>query len=248
MASQLGKTIVYENAPELTSWAACVGKKEGEGPFKDKFDKVFEDTTLGKESWEESESEFIRNAAEIAMAKGAMTWEDIDCIFAGDLLSQCIASTYAFANVGVNYCGLYGACSTMALALINGANMLECGAAKRVLAATGSHFCSSERQFRFPLEYGNQRTPTSQWTVTGAGAAALESGNAPSASGKVKIRAARYGAITDLGATDANNMGAAMAPVTHIIRLYGGVHNICKNRMKGGKIDIYILFSPPHRR
>ena len=214
MAIQLGRSIVYENAPMISFWGSCVGKKEGEGPFAEKFDKVFEDTTLGKQAWEESESELIKNAAEIALAKGKWTWADIDCIFAGDLLSQCIASSYAFAGVGVNYCGLYGACSTVALALINAANLIECGAAARTLAATGSHFCSSERQFRFPLEYGSQRAPTAQWTVTGAGAAILESGKNHNCKGKVRIRAARFGEITDLGVTDANNMGAAMAPVS----------------------------------
>ncbi|MBR0414759.1 MAG: hypothetical protein IJI67_06790 [Clostridia bacterium] len=214
MALQLGKTIVYENAPEIAFWAACAGKKEGEGPFGSQFDKVFTDTTLGKESWEESESELLKSAAEIALAKGKLTWADIDCLFAGDLLSQCIASNFAFANLGVNFCGLYGACSTMALALISAANLLECGAAGRALAATGSHFCSSERQFRFPLEYGSQRAPTTQWTVTAAGAAVLESGKQSGSQGKIKIRAARFGEITDLGVTDANNMGAAMAPVS----------------------------------
>lgn len=211
MAIRLGKTLVYENSPEISFWAACVGKKEGEGPFGSKFDKVFNDTTLGKSSWEESESELIRNTGEIAIAKGKYTWGDIDCIFSGDLLSQCIASSFAFANTSVSYCGLYGACSTMALALINGANLIESGGAERVVAATGSHFCSSERQFRFPLEYGSQRAPTSQWTVTGSGAAVIESGKS-SPNGKVKIRAARFGEIIDLGITDANNMGAAMAP------------------------------------
>ena len=211
MAIRLGKTWVYENSPEISFWAACVGKKEGEGPFKEKFDKVFEDTTLGKSSWEESESELIRNTVEIALAKGKYTPSDIDCIFSGDLLSQCIASSYAFANTPVSFCGLYGACSTMALSLINGANLIESGAAQRVVAATGSHFCSSERQFRFPLEYGSQRAPTTQWTVTGSGAAVIESGE-QTQKGKIKIRAARFGEIIDLGITDANNMGAAMAP------------------------------------
>lgn len=212
MAVRLGNSIVYENSPEISFWAACVGKKEGEGPFKDKFDKIFEDTTLGKESWEESESELLKNAAEFALKKGKLVWSDIDCIFSGDLLSQCIASNFAFTNLDVSYCGLYGACSTMALSLISSANLIECFAANRVLAATGSHFCSSERQFRFPLEYGSQRTPTAQWTVTGAGAAVVESGKKSDSQGKVKIRAARIGKIKDLGITDANNMGAAMAP------------------------------------
>ena len=212
MALKLGKSIVYEAAPTISYWAACVGKKEGEGPFKDKFDKVFTDTTMGKASWEESESEFIKAAAEIALAKGKLTWADVDCIFSGDLLSQCIASNYAFSEIGAQFCGLYGACSTMALALINGANLVETGAAGRVLAATGSHFCSSERQFRFPLEYGSQRAPTTQWTVTGAGAAVIESGSSAANRAGVRIRAARFGEIKDLGITDAGNMGAAMAP------------------------------------
>ena len=195
MAKRIGKSIVYENSPEIAFWAAGVGKKESEGPFGHEFDRVYEDTTLGEASWEKSESKLLLNTTEDALKKGKMVWDDIDCIFCGDLLSQSIASSFAFRNTGVSICGLYGACSTMALSLINAANTLESGAASTVVSATASHFCSSERQFRFPLEYGEIRTPSR--------------GN-----GKVRIRASRIGEIIDMGVSDANNMGAAMAPVS----------------------------------
>lgn len=209
MAKRIGKSIIYENSPEIAFWAAGVGKKESEGPFGHEFDRIYEDTTLGEESWEKSESRLLLNTAEDALKKGKMVWDDIDCVFCGDLLSQSIASSFAFRNTGVSVCGLYGACSTMALSLINAANTLESGATDTVISATASHFCSSERQFRFPLEYGEIRTPSAQWTVTGAGAAILKRNE-----GKVKIRASRIGEIVDMGVSDANNMGAAMAPVS----------------------------------
>lgn len=207
MAKRINSTIIYENFPTITHWAACVGKKEGEGPLADGFDIIFKDTTLGEDSWEKSESKLILNTAEEVLKKGKMVWSDIDCLFSGDLLSQCIGSSFAFKDLGVPVVGLYGACSTMALSLINASNFLEGGCGKTVLATTCSHFCSSERQFRFPLEYGSQRPPSSQWTVTGSGAAVVQKNMQG-----VKVIASHIGSIKDMGITDANNMGAAMVP------------------------------------
>lgn len=207
MARKINDTIIYNNNPVITKWAASVGKKEGEGPLGSEFDTVYNDTTLGEDSWEKSESKLILNTVEEVLKKGKFVWKDIDCIFSGDLLSQCIGSSFAFRDLGVPVVGLYGACSTMALSLINASNYLEGCCADRVIAATCSHFCSSERQFRFPLEYGSQRTPSSQWTVTGSGAAILERD-----SDGVNVMASHIGKIRDMGITDANNMGAAMVP------------------------------------
>lgn len=210
MANRTGKTIVYEKPPTISFWAACVGKKEGEGPFSKEFDKIYNDTTLGEPTWEKSESKLLLNTAEEALKKGRLVWDDIDCIFSGDLLSQDIGSSFAFRDLGVPVAGLYGACSTMALGLISAANFIESGCGKRALAATSSHFCSSERQFRYPLEYGSQRTPSAQWTVTGSGAAVVQNEGEHG----VKISAAHIGHIKDMGIIDSANMGAAMAPVS----------------------------------
>ncbi len=207
MAKRKGNSIIYNNNPTIITWAACAGKKEGEGPLSAEFDQIFTDTTLGEESWEKSESKLILYTAETALGKGKYVWSDLDCIFTGDLLSQCIGSSFAFRENGVPVVGLYGACSTMALSMINASNFLESECGSRVMAATCSHFCSSERQFRFPIEYGGVRPPTAQWTVTGAGAAILERN-----CGHISVEASHIGKIKDLGITDSNNMGAAMAP------------------------------------
>ena len=207
MAQRIGKSIKYEKSTAITAWAAQVGDKEGEGPMAQEFDKVYEDNYLGEDSWEKSESKLLKNTVECLLKKSKKVIKDIDCIFTGDLLSQCIGSNYAFRDMSVQVVGLYGACSTMALGLINAANFLEAGCGKNAIAATSSHFCSSERQFRFPLQYGGVRTPTCQWTVTGAGASFLEA-----SSPGVRITASRIGEIIDLGIKDQNNMGAGMAP------------------------------------
>lgn len=201
-----GKTVFFNSPPVITGSAGVVGKKEGEGPLADDFDAVFEDTTLGQQSYELAESALLRDSIVRALAKAKLSTADVDFILSGDLLNQCMSSAFALRDMNIASIGLYGACSTMALSLAV-ASMLVGSVASCVAAATSSHFCSSERQFRFPLEYGGQRPPTSQWTVTGAGCAVLqEKGNG------VKIPAVQIGTITDLGITDANNMGAAMAP------------------------------------
>ena len=209
MAKRIGKTIALEKEIRILSSAAAVGKKEGEGPLKNEFDLVFEDDRLGQDSWEKAESELLSMAVKKALANGGTEKNEVDAIFCGDLLDQCIGSSFSMRGFSRPVCGLYGACSTMALSLCVAALAIETGGFQNCIAATSSHFCSAERQFRFPLEYGGQRTPTSQWTVTGAGAALLsksENKNLP------QIEKIHIGTICDLGITDANNMGAAMAP------------------------------------
>ena len=201
-----GKTAFFENPPVIAGSAGVCGKKEGEGPLAGDFDAVFEDTTMGMDSFELAESAMLHDAASRALANSGTAASDVNFILCGDLLNQCIGSSFAVKDLQIPCVGLYGACSTMALSLAVG-SMLADGGASCVLAGTSSHFCSSERQFRYPLEYGGQRPPTAQWTVTGAGCAVIKS----EGSG-VKIPAASIGTICDLGITDANNMGAAMAP------------------------------------
>lgn len=207
---KLGQGIFsFEQPPLITSCASIVGKKEGDGPLGDRFDRVYEDTSLGEGSWEKAESRLQREAVELAVEKAGITTDDIDCIFSGDLLNQCIASTFGLAPLMVPVVGMFGACSTMASALLNAAVFVSSGCAERCTAVTSSHFCTAERQFRTPLGYGGQRTPTAQWTVTGSGAVLVSS----SASDPMaKITAACVGKINDLGISDPTNMGAAMAP------------------------------------
>lgn len=211
MAQRLGRyTLKMEHMPSVQGYAAVCGKKEGDGPLGKHFDFVYEDTTLGESSWEKAESRLQTDAVNRALQKAGVTSSDIDYIFAGDLLNQCISSTFGLRSLSIPFLGQYGACSTMAQTLAMSAILVETGAARRCVAVTSSHFCSAERQFRFPLEYGGQRTPTAQWTVTGSGAAVVgNTGNSP------YISAVTVGRITDLGIKDANNMGAAMAPAAY---------------------------------
>lgn len=208
MAKRIGKyTIQMENAPSIDGFASVCGKKESEGPLAKFFDHTFTDTTLGESSWEKAESKLQSKAVELVLSKTGLKSSDIDFIFAGDLLNQCISSTFGLRNLSVPFLGQYGACSTMAQTLIMSSFMVETRIAKKCIAVTSSHFCSAERQFRFPIEYGGQRTPTAQWTVTGSGAAIVgNSGQSPF------ISSVTVGKIVDLGIKDANNMGAAMAP------------------------------------
>ena len=208
MSKRLGdQTVSLPSAPRFLSWAAVVGKKEGEGPLKKGFDAVSEDSYFGEESWEKAESRMIRRCFDIACGKAGLAPSALDCVLSGDLLNQCVSSSAAMKDSALPYFGLYGACSTMAESLALGAMLIDGGFALRCCALTGSHFCAAERQYRFPLEYGGQRTPSSQWTVTGAGAAIL----APGGVGP-RITHVTVGRIVDAGITDANSMGAAMAP------------------------------------
>ncbi len=208
MAHRLGKyTLAFDRPPRVISFAAVGGKKEGEGPLGNAFDRIFTDAYLGKDSFEEAESELQRQALTIAMSKGEITPDKVQYLFAGDLLNQCVGSTMGVGSFGIPQVGIYGACSTMALGLVMASGFVEGGLAQTVGAVTSSHFCASERQFRFPLEYGGQRPQTAGWTATASGALVLGDRTAG-----VAVTHGIVGRVTTLGVTDANNMGAAMAP------------------------------------
>ncbi|MBR4307954.1 MAG: stage V sporulation protein AD, partial [Oscillospiraceae bacterium] len=195
------------NFPSILSYASVVGKKEAEGPLGRSFDLSTENGHFGQSSWEKAESHMQRTALSLALSKGNLKEEDLQAVFLGDLLNQCIGSSYSMRSKEIPTLGLYGACSTMSESLLLGAMCVSGGFCNTVAAMTSSHFASSERQYRFPLGYGGQRTPTAQWTVTGSGAVILGAeGTGP------YICAATIGCIVDPGIRDANNMGAAMAP------------------------------------
>lgn len=198
--------LAFERPPALLGRAAVGGKREAQGPLGADLDKTFGDTSLGMDTWEQAEAQLQKEAVALALARAGLEPEDLDLIFAGDLLNQCISSTFGVMGYQVPFLGQYGACSTMAQALLLAALAVESGAARQAAAVTSSHFCSAERQFRLPLEYGGQRSPTAQWTATAAGCAVV------GLSGRVKVRGGLVGKIVDLGVKDPANMGAAMAP------------------------------------
>lgn len=200
-------SLKFPDPPHIVSFASIVGSKEGEGPLGEMFDKIEEDPQFGKETWEEAESEMQRQVAEMAIAKGAINKNRIRYMFAGDLLGQNIATSFGLKNLEIPLFGLFGACSTMGESMGLGAMTMAAGYADYVLCLTSSHFGSAEKQFRFPLEYGNQRPLSATWTVTGAGAVILGHKG-----GKAQIQGITTGKIVDFGIRDAMNMGAAMAP------------------------------------
>lgn len=200
-------TLSLTTLPGIAGYASVVGKKEGEGPLKGKFDHVYEDGTAGEKSWEKAESIIHGDAVSRAIGKAGLSASDIDVIFAGDLLNQCIGTTFGIRELGIPFAGMYGACSTMALSMAAAAVCVDSRIAQKAVASTSSHFCSAEKQFRMPLEYGGQRTPTSQWTATGAGAVVISD-----CQSKVRVEKVIIGRIQDYGIKDSNNMGAAMAP------------------------------------
>lgn len=215
MIKRIGKrTLALENRPYLLGHAAAVGKKEGEGPLGERFDYVAKNDRMGQRSWELAESELQKTAIRLALRKATLPERSLDLILAGDLLNQCIGSFLASMHANVPYLGQYGACSTMAQGLALGGCLVESGAADRLLAAASSHFCSAERQYRFPLAYGGQRTPTAQWTATAAGAAVLGSEPVPNGAEPCDVRVTHvlFGKMVEMGVKDAANMGAAMAP------------------------------------
>ena len=199
-------TFVLENTPSVTGFASIVGDKEGKGPLGSCFDAVEQDSHFGRETWEQAESEMLSRTVKLAIEHSGVVREDINCIFAGDLINQCLSATYGLRGLKIPFLGIYGACSTMAEGLLLASCFCECSGGS-FMAATSSHFSTAERQFRFPLSYGGQRTPTAQWTCTASGAAVLSPKGEPP-----YIRAVSAGKIADLGVKDASNMGAAMAP------------------------------------
>lgn len=208
MSKRIGKqTVVLENKPVIIETASVVGVKEGEGPLRDTFDKILDDDSLGEKSWEKSESMLQKQTALLALEKAQLAQGDINYVLAGDLLNQCVGAHYSVRDLYIPFLGLYGACSTMSESMSIGGMLVDGGFANYAMCLTSSHFCSSERQFRNPLEYGGQRTPSAQWTVTGSGCAILSSkGSGP------KITHITTGRIIDKGIKDVSNMGAAMAP------------------------------------
>ena len=198
--------MAFQRAPAIVSRAAVGGRREAQGPLGGELDQTFFDTTLGEKTWEQAEARLQREAASLALSRAGQAPGDVDLVFAGDLLNQCVSSTFGLGELGAPFLGQYGACSTMAQALLLAAVAVESGAARQALAVTSSHFCSAERQFRLPLEYGGQRAPTAQWTATAAGALLVGE------KGPVGVRRALVGAVRDWGVRDPANMGAAMAP------------------------------------
>ena len=191
----------------ISDWASIAGKKESEGPLRDWYDRCIRDTRFGAKSWEQAEQRMQHETLELLTGKAGLTRDQIDLVCSGDLLNQCIGSSFPLRNTALPHLGLYGACSTMAEALLTAALAVDAGFADRAVAMTSSHFAAAERQYRFPLGYGGQRTPTAQWTVTGCGAALVRA--EPS---DIRLTSATVGTVTDLGVTDSANMGAAMAP------------------------------------
>ena len=200
-----GKTFRYDSA-SVQSYAAVVGKAENEGPYGGEFDEVIDDNKGGCDTWEQAEAMFQRKAVSHVLKKSGLEPDEIDLVFAGDLLNQCVGSSYGLKEYYMPFLGVYGACSTFAESMLLAGAMVNAGYAERAIAVTSSHFSSAERQFRFPLNYGGVRPPTAQWTATASGAVLVAKTDKPP-----YIRAATVGKIEDMGITDVNNMGAAMA-------------------------------------
>ena len=204
-----GSTIAFSDMPALYGFASVVGKKESEGPLREDFDKIFYDMHVGQDTWEKAESTLQKEALSIALNKSYLGSDDIGFLFAGDLLNQCISSSYGLKDYNIPYLGQYGACSTMVQSLIMACMSVESGASNVSACVTSSHFCSAERQYRFPLDYGGQRPESSQRTVTGAGCCIVSNDKTKSVP---RVKCATVGKIVDYGVNDQNNMGAAMAP------------------------------------
>ena len=208
MATNLGNyTLCLDSSPSILSFAAVGSKKEAEGPIGGQFDIINNDSLFGQKTWELAEGQMQKIAAEKALEKAALSPGEIRMLFAGDLLNQITASHYGLRELGIPFMGLYGACSTISQSMILAAMMVEGGLISRGMAVTSSHFCSAERQYRFPLEYGGQRAPTSQWTATAAGAVIVGEGEHPPF-----VRRVCVGTIENKDVKDLSNMGAAMAP------------------------------------
>jgi len=207
----LGKqSFQFVNKPYLISSGAIVGSKEAEGPMGQLYDKVCYDDKFGADTWEEAESSLQKEALEIALQKGGLQKQDIQIVYAGDLLGQSIASSFGLAGYQLPHVGLYGACSTCGLSLTMGGALVSAGIAEKAACITSSHFASAEKEFRFPLSYGNQRPKSATWTVTGSGAFVVSS--QPGKQTRAVMEGVTVGKIVDYGVKDSMNMGACMAP------------------------------------
>ena len=207
------QTIVYRSAPWIAAAACAVGPREAQGPLKDRFDLVAQTPDFGQDSYEQAEVALLREACRICLGKADLGEKAVQAMLGGDLLNQIMPSSLAARALRIPFLGMYGACSTMSEGLLVGGLLVDGGYAAPVLCTAGSHYATAERQYRFPLEYGNQRTPASQWTVTGAGTALLTmQGDTQISKPLAKLTRGCIGRVVDMGVTDANNMGAAMAP------------------------------------
>lgn len=201
------QTIVFASPPSLISSAAVGGKMEGKGPLSRYFDIIKNDSFFGEKTWEKAETVMQKLAMATALEKAGLKRSEVDCAFGGDLLNQCTSTSFAMRDIGVPFLGVYNACASFAEALLLSAALIDGGYLCHALASASSHYCTAERQYRMPMPYGNQRTPAQQWTATAAGCCVLsKNGDGP------RISRATIGRIADLGISDANNMGAAMAP------------------------------------
>ena len=200
------QTLRITSPVHIAAGAAVVGKTEGEGPLAERFDEVSADSYFGCGSWEAAETEMLKRCFSAVCGKAGIVPGELQYVLAGDLQNQCTAAAYAVRDSGTPYLGLYNACSTFGEALALGAVLTD-GGVKNVCAMASSHFSTAERQYRGPLEYGGQRTPTAQWTVTGAGAVILR----PGGDGPC-VTHITTGRVVDAGVKDLGNMGAAMAP------------------------------------
>ena len=204
------QTVALSHPPSVLSFANIGGKFEGAGPLGAWFDEVGQDAFFGEKTWEKAESAMQKRVLQRALQRAELTPEDLDYVLAGDLLNQCIGSSFGLREFNIPFYGLYGACSTMGESLALASMLIDGGFARRAAAVTSSHFCTAERQYRMPVPYGSQRPPTAQWTATAAGCTILgQSGPGP------YVTHVTCGRIVDLGITDANNMGAAMAPAAY---------------------------------
>ncbi len=205
--ARMGKqTIIFNSDIAITGCSSIAGKKESEGPLGKLFDMTLDDDSFGENFWEKSESKLQKECVRLLIEKRKVCESDVNMIFAGDLLNQCVGAHYGLRDMRVPFFGLYGACSTFCEGMILSAMSIEAKASERSVFVTSSHFCSSEKQFRLPLNYGGQRSPTAQWTVTASGSCMLEEGVG------INIVSATPGRIVDMGISDASNMGTAMAP------------------------------------
>jgi len=207
---RIDKVLKFNSNPQIHSVSSVVGVKEFSGPLSEYYDLHFEDTKAGQSTWEKAESEFVRQALEISLKKAFLKDESLDIIFAGDLINQCTVSTFGILSHKIPLLGLYGACSTYAEGMLLASAFVNAGYATNAACLTSSHFCTAERQYRFPIEYACQRTPTAQNTVTGSGAMIINTEN--KSDSPIYIKEGMIGIPIDMGITDANNMGAAMAP------------------------------------
>ncbi len=207
-SKKIGKqTYNIEQGVSIIGYGAVVGKKEGNGPLGKKFDFVIDDGYFGEKTWEKAETKMQKEAILYAVSKARKSLSDIDIILSGDLLNQCIGSNYAVRDLGIPFLGLYGACSTMAESMVIGSMLIDGNYANNIVCGTSSHFCSSERQFRSPLEYGGQRPFSAQLTATASGMVVLAKSD-----DKPYITQVTIGKVIDKGVKDILNMGAAMAP------------------------------------